>query len=394
MLFCVCLRDIIKYMESQSEKLVVAVFAGARSTEHEVSLLSSYNIVNAIDRNTYDVIVVGIDKQGTWKLYDPSNFVENPGDITKIKLSEQPISGRLAVTQASRNFYDVENGGKVVCTPDIIFPAILGNYAEDGTMQGLLRVMDVPFTTADVIGSSVGMDKDVASRLLRDAGLNVAPFITVRKGSEMPAYQSVLEQLETDLIFVKPANAGSSVGVSRVTNETEYQDALKLAFRYDVKVLVQKGIVGRELEISVMGLLGQQKTSVIGEIVEHDPNDFYSYANKYVDEDAVDLIAPAEVSDELYKKMSDAATRTCDALEIENFARVDFFVTPDETVYVNEVNTMPGFTAISMFPRLWQASGMTYPEIVDNLLRLAKERHQYRIDPIVTDARYIVEAHG
>ncbi|HEY1085909.1 MAG TPA: D-alanine--D-alanine ligase family protein [Candidatus Saccharimonadales bacterium] len=381
-------------MESQSEKPVVAVFAGARSTEHEVSLLSAHNIVNAIDTNKYDVVVIGIDKQGIWKLYDAANFVDNPGDITKIKLSDQPISGRLAVTQSSHDFYDIENDGKVVCSPDITFPALLGNYSEDGTMQGLLRIMDVPFTTADVVGSSVGMDKDISYRLLRDAGLNVAPFITLRKGGDVPAFQSILEQLEADLIFVKPANAGSSVGVSRVTSEAEYLSALELAFRYDVKVLVQKGIVGREVEISVMGLLGQQKTSVVGEIIEHDPNDFYSYANKYVIDNAVDLVAPAEMSDELYQKISEAAKKTCEALEIENFARVDFFVTPDETVYINEPNTMPGFTAISMFPRLWQTSGMTYPEIVDNLLHLAKERHSYRIDPIVTDAKDIVEAHG
>ena len=379
-------------MTTDTKKPTAVILAGARSTEHEVSLLSAYNIVGAIDRNKYDVVVVGIDKDGVWRQYDPDNFVTDPTDITKIKLSDTPISGRLSVTQHSRDFYDIDNGGQAVCTADVIFPAILGNYAEDGTMQGLLRIMDVPFTTADVLGSSVGMDKDVTYRLLRDAGVNVAPFVMLRKNQPHPTYQEVLQRLGTDLVFVKPSNAGSSVGVSRVTNESEYQAALDLAFRYDVKVLAQAGIVGREVEISIMGLIGEQKTSQLGEIVEHDPNDFYSYANKYVDDNAVDLIAPANVSDELYKKISDMAMRACEALECENFARVDFFVSEDETVYLNEINTMPGFTAISMFPRLWQVSGLTYPEIVDSLLELAIKRHEYRIDPIVTDASDIVEA--
>lgn len=371
--------------QASPTKIRVAVLAGARSTEHEVSLISAYNITNAIDRDTYDVFVVGIDKQGVWRQYDPAHFVDNPTDISAISLAE-PISGRLTVTQCSGCFYDLDKGGAVAFEADVVFPAILGNYAEDGTVQGLLRMMDIPFTTPDVLGSSVGMDKDVAYRLFRDAGIGVAPFVTLRKNASVPTFSELQQKLESDVIFIKPANAGSSVGVSRVTTEIEYQNGLDLAFRYDVKVIAQAGVIGRELEIGVIGNIGSQRTSVVGEIVEKDSDDFYSYDNKYVHSSNVELIAPAPLSDELYARISETAIKVCETLECEGFGRVDFFVTDAGEVYVNEINTMPGFTAISMFPRLWGETGVSYPELVDTLLRTAIERHDYRIKPIVTDA--------
>ena len=371
--------------QESTRKTRVAVFAGARSTEHEVSLISAYNIAKSIDLDKYEVFIVGIDKTGVWRQYDPANFVDNPTDISKIKLST-PISGRLTVTQCSNAFYDLDNNGEVAFECDVVFPAVLGNYAEDGTIQGLLRMMDVPFTTPDVLGSSVGMDKDVAYRLFRDAGIGVASFVTLRKNNTHPTFDEVREKLNSDILFIKPSNAGSSVGVTRATTETEYQDGLDLAFKYDVRVIVQAGIIGRELEIGVIGNIGSQRTSVVGEIVEKDSDDFYSYDNKYVHSSNVELVAPAPLSEELYERISKTAIRVCEALECEGFGRVDFFVTADETVYVNEINTMPGFTAISMFPRLWGESGVSYPELVDTLLQTAIERHDYRIKPIVTDA--------
>lgn len=373
-------------MNTQSSpRIRVLVIAGARSTEHEVSLVSAYNIINAIDTDIYDVFVVGIDKQGVWKQYDPAHFVDHPTDISKIALA-QPISGRLTVAQCSPALYDLDNGGAAALECDVIFPAVLGNYAEDGTLQGLLRMMDVPFTTPDVLGSSVAMDKDVAYRLFRDAGISVAPFITVRKNGAIPSYSEITDQLGSNVVFVKPSNAGSSVGVSRVTTEADYQHSLDLAFKYDVKVIIQAGVVGRELEIGVIGNIGSQRASVVGEIIEKDSEDFYSYDNKYVHNSNVQLLAPAPVSDDLYTHISKTAIHACEVLECEGFSRVDFFVTDDETVYVNEINTMPGFTAISMFPRLWDKSGMSYPALVDTLLQTAIARHNYRIKPIITDA--------
>ena len=376
---------------SNSHKTRVAVICGARSTEHEVSLISAYTIVNAIDTDKYDVFVVGIDKQGIWRQYDAKNFVESPTDIRTIKLVDSPLSGRLTVTQCSNEFYDLDNSGEAAFACDVIFPAVLGNYAEDGTMQGLLRMMDVPFTTPDVLGSSVAMDKDVAYRLLRDAGLGVSDFVTLRKNGPQQNYSELSNTLDSDILFVKPANAGSSVGVSRVTIAEELSDALELAYQYDVKVIVQAAVIGREIEIGVIGNIGNQKTSVTGEIIEKIADDFYSYDNKYVHSNNVELIAPAKVSDGLHKEISEAAISVCEALECEGFGRVDFFVTEDEKVYVNEINTMPGFTAISMFPRLWGESGVPYPELVDRLLQCAIERHIYLIAPMVLDAADVLK---
>lgn len=376
---------------STQNKTRVAVICGARSTEHEVSLISAYNIVGAINTEKYEVFVVGIDKQGVWRQYDEKNFVDSPTDIRTIKLVDSPLSGRLTVTQCSNEFYDLDKGGAAVFACDVIFPAVLGNYAEDGTMQGLLRMMDVPFTTPDVLGSSVGMDKDVAYRLLRDAGLGVANFVTLRKNGPQQNYSNLTKTLESDILFVKPANAGSSVGVSRVTNTEELSQALDLAFKYDVKVIVQAAVIGREVEIGVIGNIGNQKTSLVGEIIEKVADDFYSYDNKYVHSSNVELIAPAALSDSLHKEISEAAISVCEALECEGFGRVDFFVTREEEVFVNEINTMPGFTAISMFPRLWKESGVSYPELIDQLLQCAIERHTYRIAPIITDAADILK---
>ena len=376
--------------KTQAPRVRVAVFAGARSTEHEVSLASAYNIAKAINRDKYEVFIVGIDKQGVWRRYDPDTFVEDPGVFAKMKLGK-PISGRLAVTQCSNAFYDLENNGEVSFACDVIFPAVLGNYAEDGTMQGLLRMMDVPFTTPDVLGSAVGMDKDLAYRLLRDAGINVAHFATIRKHEQQPQYEEMVKQLESDVLFVKPANAGSSVGVSKAVNATEFQQAMSLAYRYDTKVIVQAGVVGREVEISVMGNFGGLQASAIGEIVEKDADDFYSYDNKYVHSSNVELIAPAELPDAIVAEIQEVAKKVCEVLECEGFGRVDFFISEDSKVYVNEINTMPGFTAISMFPRLWGVSGVDYPELIDTLLQYALERHAYRVAPIITDASDVIK---
>ena len=368
------------------------MLAGARSTEHEVSLVSAYNIANAIDRNKYEVFVVGIDKSGVWRQYDAENFVDGPTGVGTAKLSAQPISGRLAVTQCSNEFYDIDNGGKAVFACDVVFPAVLGNYAEDGTMQGLLRMMDVPFTTPDVLGSAVGMDKDAAYRLLREAGIQIANFVMIRRSDAVPSFDHITHELGTDVVFIKPSNAGSSVGVTRVTSQEEYEAALEHAFHYDVKVLAQAAVVGREVEIAVKGNMDSFEASVVGEIVTLKEGDFYSYGNKYINSDKTSaLIAPAEISDELYTEIKHTAIEVCRVLECEGFGRVDFFVDKDNRLYVNEINTMPGFTSISMFPKLWGISGVSYPELIDDLLQLALKRHSYRIAPLILDAADVLE---
>ncbi len=372
---------------TSTTKTRVAVLAGARSTEHEVSLVSAYNIAKAIDRDKYDVFIVGISKDGIWRQYETHDFVDDPTSVGTARLSTRPISGRLAVTQCSNKFYDIDNGGTVAIECDVVFPAVLGNYAEDGTLQGMLRMMDVPFTTPDVLGSAVGMDKDVAYRLMRDAGIRVANFVTLRKHHDMPTFDEILKKIGGEVAFVKPCNAGSSVGVTRVTDQASYEKALDHAFHYDVKVLVQAGVVGREVEISVMGNMGGHQASVVGEIVTLKDGDFYSYGNKYINSDQTSaLIAPADITPELYDEISTTAIKVCEVLECEGFGRVDFFIDKADRVHVNEINTMPGFTSISMFPKLWGLSGVDYPSLVDTLLQLAIERHQYRVAPLILDA--------
>ncbi len=377
---------------TKPDKIRVAVLAGARSTEHEVSLVSAYNIAAAINRDKYDVAIVGISKDGIWRQYEAHDFVDDPGSVGTASLSSRPISGRLAVTQCSNKFYDIENGGHAVLECDVIFPAVLGNYAEDGTLQGLLRMMDVPFTTPDVLGSAVGMDKDVAYRLMRDAGIRVANFVTVRKDHAVPSFDELAKKLDSDIVFVKPSNAGSSVGVTRVTNQDEYDHALEHAFHYDVKVVLQAGIMGREVEISVMGNMGGHDASVLGEIVTLKDGDFYSYGNKYINSDQTSaLIAPADMSEAMYMEIRQTAIKVCEVLECEGFGRVDFFIDRQNRVHVNEINTMPGFTSISMFPKLWGLSGVDYPSLIDKLLQLAIERHRYRIAPLILDASDVLD---
>lgn len=370
----------------------VAVLCGARSTEHEVSLVSAYNIVKAIDKSKYDVFVVGITKEGDWYQYDIDSFAVNAEQgVGAVKLSDTPISGRLAVRQSSHCFYDIDNN-LVAFECDIVFPAVLGSYAEDGTMQGLLRMMDIPFTTADVLGSSVGMDKDVSYRLMRDAGIPIAKFITLRKHNARPLFSDLSLELSSDSIFIKPANAGSSVGVSRASDQKELEAALDIAFLYDTKVIAQAAVKGREIEISVAGNFGDQKTSLTGEIIEKDPGAFYSYEDKYINVSNVELIAPAKITETVQSRIKKTAVHVCEVLECEGFSRVDFFVDKDENIYVNEINTMPGFTLSSMFPRLWGVSGVEYPQLVDWLIQLAVERYNYRVRPIITDASNIIIA--
>ena len=375
---------------SNTSKIKVAVLAGARSTEHEVSLASAYNIANAIDREKYEVFIVGISPDGVWKQYDPQSFVENPTDFASIRLG-QPISGRIGVTQSSPTFYDLDNGGQELFSVDVVFPAVLGNYAEDGTMQGLLRIMDVPFTTPDVLGSAAAMDKDMMKRLFIQAGIPTQKFKLARKNLPRPSYEDLIDELGR-VMFIKPANNGSSVGVYKVDSAADFDRYLERAFEYDVKVLIEEAVDGREVELSMKGNIGSQQIShTVGEIVEKKEGDFYSYDNKYVSSDNVDLITDTDVTEDQRALMQELSVRACEALECEGFSRVDFFIRDsDGQVLLNEINTMPGFTQISMYPKLWVQSGVSYGDLVDELLQLAIQRHAFRIEPIVTNAAEVL----
>lgn len=316
-----------------NKKLRVAVLFGGKSAEHEVSLNSARNVIDSLDREKYEVVEVKIDKEGKW--------------------SKDLLDG-----------------------VDVVFPVLHGPYGEDGSMQGFLKINNLPFVGPGVLGSAVAMDKDVTKRLLRDAGLPVGKFIVILEGGGSRPIGSQFEEISSKLglpFFVKPANLGSSVGISKVSSEEQFAKAVLDAFRFDSKVIVEEYIKGREIECSVLGN-DNLRASVPGEITAS--HEFYDYDAKYLDEHGADLKIPAELSDDLVKEVQDLAVKTFKVLCLEGMARIDFFLTAENKLYVNEANTIPGFTNISMYPKMWEASGVSHPELVDKLIELAMERHE------------------
>ena len=346
----------------------VAILFGGESPEHEVSLQSAKNVIEAIDRERWDVSLIGIDRRGRWHTADASRFLLDSADPRRIRLGEG--NQDVALVPGADSELVALDSTEPIPPVDVVFPVLHGPLGEDGTIQGLLRLAHLPFVGPGVLGSAIGMDKDVAKRLLRDAGIPVAPFITVSQRAAAPSWEDASEALGTP-VFVKPANMGSSVGVSRASDATQYRSALDTAFRYDSKVLLEQTIRGREIECAVLGN-EHPEASLPGEIVPR--HDFYSYEAKYLDEAGADLIIPADLDDEATLRVRDLAVRTFQALCCEGMARVDFFLTPDGRFVVNEINTIPGFTRISMYPKLWAASGVDYPTLIDRLLDLALQR--------------------
>lgn len=344
------------------KKIKLALLFGGRSAEHEVSIRSAKNIYEALDKNKYDITLIGIDKKGVWhdlpQITSPqkkSVSISNPQENSLTNLF------RATLTENSRE-----------ATFDVIFPVLHGPYGEDGTIQGMCKMLNIPFVGPDVLGSAIGMDKDVAKRLLRDSGIPVAKFLTVTKQDEITFEQSA-DKLGLPL-FIKPANLGSSVGVSKVTDKESFTKAVSNAFQFDRKILIEESITGRELEISVLG----NEHPIASEVGEIRPknHEFYDYDAKYTDEDGAELIIPAKIPQTILKVMQDMAIRVFKTLTCEGMARVDFFLTKENKIIVNEINTIPGFTNISMYPKLWEASGIPYTELIEKLIQLAIERHQ------------------
>ncbi|MCY0389028.1 D-alanine--D-alanine ligase [Robbsia sp. Bb-Pol-6] len=355
-----------------AKKLRLAVIFGGRSTEHEVSLQSARNIVAALDTDRFDPVLIGIDKTGVWHLSDASNYLLHGADPALIALNRS--NREIAVTPGKAQEQWLERRtGEILQQIDVVFPIVHGPLGEDGSLQGLLKMAGVPFVGSDVLGSAVCMDKDVTKRLLRDAGLPVTPYVTLtRRTAAGLSFDDIVAKLGSPL-FVKPANLGSSVGVSKVGTANEYAQALETGFAFDHKILVESAVVGREIECAVMGNEAPV-ASACGEIVLG--SDFYSYDSKYIDAEAAQVVAPAVIDAPTSERIRAAAVAAFQVLECRGLARVDFFLRPDGAILINEVNTLPGFTQISMFPKLWQAAGMTYPELVTRLIDLAIERHR------------------
>lgn len=353
-----------------NQKITVGILFGGKSAEHEVSLQSAKNIFEALDQEKYHPVLIGIDKSGKWLLCDNSNFLLHANDPKLIQLN--PDGDHVAlVPQSNGQLFNLTrsiNSEKI----DVVFPILHGTFGEDGTVQGSLKLANIPFVGASILGSAVGMDKDVMKRLLRDAGIPIGKFISLDSEDTIPGYTAVTEKVGSPC-FVKPANMGSSVGVYKVGSENEYTAAVKNAFQYDHKILIEEYIQGREIECSVLGN-HHPIASIPGEVSA--THDFYSYEAKYLDEAGAILTIPADISNETAKKIQELAIKTFQVLSCEGFGRVDSFLKSNGEILVNEINTIPGFTKISMYPKLWAATGISYSELIDRLIQLALERFQ------------------
>jgi D-alanine-D-alanine ligase len=388
-------------------RLRVGILFGGRSGEHEVSLLSAASVLKAIDKTKYEVVPIGITKDGRWLTAEHAERLLQ-GDAESGKTI--PTHLRAGDPEATPGAALLAQGEAVIVPPepvhrgsglapfrieasalrrssdrainvDVIFPVLHGTFGEDGTIQGLLELADIAYVGAGVLGSSAGMDKDVMKSLFRAAGLPIVKHVTVLRSQwerEPTKVQKLVESKLKYPVFVKPANLGSSVGISKAHDRKELGPAIEEAARFDRKIVIEEGVGGqkhkaREIECSVLGN-DDPKASVAGEIVPC--KEFYDYNAKYLDEGS-ELVIPAKVTKPEMKQVQKLAVAAFQAVDCSGLARVDFLMDPkSRKIYVNEINTMPGFTAISMYPKLWDASGVSYRELIDRLIQLGLERHQ------------------
>jgi D-alanine-D-alanine ligase len=353
-------------------KLRVGLLFGGRSSEHEVSLVSATSILGALDPSRYDVTLIAVDHDGHWRLGDPAL----PPTPATLEAAVRGDEVDIPVAPGQHTLIPVGESGRANGRElDVIFPVIHGQGGEDGSLQGLLELANIPYVGSGVLGSAIQMDKDVAKRLLVAAGLPVTPGVCVRSrqlGDAEALADAVIEGLGSTL-FVKPANQGSSVGISKVERREELLPALRDAARYDTKILVERAIDAREIEVALLGN-DAIEASIPGEIRTR--HAFYDYDAKYVD-DTTELLIPAPIDDSIANEMRRLAVSAGEVLEAAGLARVDFLLERDtDQIFINEVNSIPGFTQGSMYPLLWQATGIPYPALLDRLIELALERHR------------------
>ena len=358
-----------------ADKLRVGVIFGGRSGEHEVSLRSAESIINALDREKYEVVPIAITKAGKWLA---SSEATNLLPSAVMNNADQHVAIFGDPTEKGLARFSNENESGKRDKLDVIFPVLHGTYGEDGTIQGLLEMADVPYVGCGVLGSAAGMDKVVMKRLFREAGLPIVEFVHFLR-SQWEADPLLIELRVAEEIgfpcFVKPANLGSSVGISKATDAKSLNEAIALAAKYDRKIVVERGVDAREIEVSVLGN-DQPLASLPGEIVPQSAA-FYDYQAKYISADGARLEIPANLSEAQTTEIQQLAVRAFQAIDGSGLGRVDFFLEKETgKLLLNEINTMPGFTSISMYPKLWEASGLPYSQLIDRLIELAFERHR------------------
>jgi D-alanine-D-alanine ligase len=357
-------------VSAEQRKLRVGVLFGGRSGEHEVSLASAASVIRGLDPHKYEAVPIGITKEGHWLIGAGAQKMlpEVLKAGQRVVMSADPTETALIALDGSAA------GGEQKL--DVVFPVIHGTFGEDGTMQGLLELAGLPFVGAGVLGSAIGMDKDVAKKLMQVAGIPVVPWIAVQRADwerNPKAIRRAVEKKFKYPVFVKPATLGSSVGMTKVHSRAEFGPALDLATEFAMKILVERAVSAREIEVSVLGNHDPQ-ASIPGEIVPH--REFYDYAAKYLEE-GTQLLIPAKLKKSEIKKVQAMAVTAFKALELSGMARVDFFIEKrGGKIFLNEVNTIPGFTSISMYPKLWEADGIPFRDLISKLIELALEQHR------------------
>jgi D-alanine-D-alanine ligase len=386
------------------EKLRVGILFGGRSGEHEVSLLSAASVLNAIDKEKYEVVPIGITKDGRWLtaehaenlltgklVLEPRNLrAGDPENTTSaavlargeaVVVPPEPVHRQTGLVPFQTDASMMRRASDRAINVDVIFPVLHGTFGEDGTIQGLLELANIPYVGAGVLGSSAGMDKDIMKSLFIAAKIPIVKHVTILRSAWESDSKKVQKKVESKLtypVFVKPANLGSSVGISKAHNRKELGPAIEEAAKFDRKIVIEQGVGGkkekaREIECSVLGN-DEPVASVPGEIVPG--KEFYDYTAKYVDEGS-QLIIPAKLTKAETKKVQELAVAAFQAVDCSGLARVDFLMDPKtRKIFLNEINTMPGFTSISMYPKLWAASGLDYSELIDRLIQLGIERHE------------------
>jgi D-alanine-D-alanine ligase len=387
------------------KKVRVGILFGGRSGEHEVSLLSAASVLNAIDKNKYEVVPIGITKDGRWltaehaqnllqgKAAGPTQSHLRAGDPEttpgaavlaqgeSVVVPPEPVHRQSGLVPFQSESALARRASDRAINVDVIFPVLHGTFGEDGTIQGLLELADIAYVGAGVLGSAAGMDKDIMKSLFIAAGIPIVRHVTILRGAWEKGPKEVYKLVESKLkypVFVKPANLGSSVGISKAHDRKELGPAIEEAAKFDRKIVIEEGVGGkknkaREIECSVLGN-DEPAASVPGEIVPG--KEFYDYTAKYLDEGS-QLIIPAKLSKAETKKVQQLAVQAFQAVDCSGLARVDFLMDPKtRKIYLNEINTMPGFTAISMYPKLWAASGLAYADLIDRLIQLGIERHE------------------
>jgi D-alanine-D-alanine ligase len=356
-------------------KTRVAVFCGGQSAEHDVSLASGKNIADALDAARYDITLVAIDRTGVMRLIPSLDELRKTSLDKPIDVTAFPT--RVALYRGDKGPVLVETaGGRKITDLDVAFPILHGPYGEDGTIQGFFKFIGLPFVGPSILGSAAGMDKDITKRLLRDAGIAIGKFVVIQRHVHAKSPTN-FESLKAELglpFFLKPVNMGSSIGVHKVSTKEKFDAAIRDAFQYDTKVIVEEFTEGREIECAVIGL-HRLEASPPAEIIP--THDFYSYEAKYLDENGAAIELPAKVTPDQAKEFARLAVRVCEVLECHGLSRVDFFLRKsDGKILVNEINTLPGFTKISMYPKMMGLTGRSYSGLIDELIKLAIARRE------------------